>query len=78
MGLKAGKTGHVQRCRRCGRRSYHVRHSACSSCGYGKSAKLRKYNWNKKVEFPTVIPKKKLVKPVKVKKVAAPKAESKK
>jgi len=32
-------------CRRCGRPSYHVSKKKCSSCGFGKSARLRKYNW---------------------------------
>ncbi|MDD2411092.1 MAG: 50S ribosomal protein L37e [Candidatus Methanomethylophilaceae archaeon] len=34
-------------CRRCGKRSYHVRKGACASCGYGKTAKLRSYTWAK-------------------------------
>ncbi|MDH4215252.1 MAG: 50S ribosomal protein L37e [Candidatus Odinarchaeota archaeon] len=33
------------RCRRCGRRSYHVRHKKCAACGFGASARLRQYNW---------------------------------
>jgi large subunit ribosomal protein L37e len=48
MGKKSGKTNLVQRCRRCGKRSYHVRHKKCASCGFGKSARLRKYKWQKK------------------------------
>jgi large subunit ribosomal protein L37e len=32
-------------CRRCGRRSYHVRRKECASCGYGKSSRLRKFSW---------------------------------
>ncbi|MEK6940631.1 MAG: 50S ribosomal protein L37e [Nanoarchaeota archaeon] len=59
MGKKAGKSNRVQRCRRCGKRAFHVRHGVCSSCGYGKSSRLRKYSWNKKVKFPKVIKKKK-------------------
>jgi large subunit ribosomal protein L37e len=47
MGKKSGKVGHF-RCRRCGNHSYHVRDSVCASCGYGKSPKMRKYNWRKK------------------------------
>jgi len=35
----------VIRCRRCGRRSYHIRHKACSACGFGKSEKIRSYAW---------------------------------
>ncbi|MFA5176270.1 MAG: 50S ribosomal protein L37e [Candidatus Nanoarchaeia archaeon] len=47
MGRKSGKRRLVTRCRRCGKRSYHVRHKKCSSCGFGRSAKLRGYNWQK-------------------------------
>jgi len=46
MGRKSGKKTHI-RCRRCGKRTYHIRKKRCSSCGYGKSSKLRKYNWKK-------------------------------
>ncbi|MHA2061154.1 MAG: 50S ribosomal protein L37e [Candidatus Sifarchaeia archaeon] len=38
----------VIRCRRCGRRSYHIRHKACSACGFGKKATLRRYSWQTK------------------------------
>ena len=48
MGKKSGKSKYVIRCRRCGKRSYHVRKKKCSSCGFGKSSKLRKYSWQKK------------------------------
>jgi len=48
MGKKSGKSHLVQRCRRCGKRSYRVRKKTCSSCGYGKSSKLRRYSWQKK------------------------------
>ncbi|MGI6471571.1 MAG: 50S ribosomal protein L37e [Candidatus Methanomethylophilaceae archaeon] len=34
-------------CRRCGNSSYHIRKKTCSSCGYGKTARLRNYNWAK-------------------------------
>lgn len=67
MGKKAGKSGLVQRCRRCGKRSYHVRHNRCSSCGYGDTATLRKYSWNKKKTTPKVMPKKKASKRAKKK-----------
>ncbi len=33
-------------CRRCGKHSYHTRNKACSSCGFGKTAKKRSYKWN--------------------------------
>ncbi|HLC74695.1 MAG TPA: 50S ribosomal protein L37e [Candidatus Nanoarchaeia archaeon] len=47
MGKKSGKKNMI-RCRRCGSRSYHIRHKACSSCGFGKSKKLRSYAWQVK------------------------------
>lgn len=46
-GKKSGKKTHIP-CRRCGSRSYHIRKKRCSSCGYGATSSLRKYNWNKK------------------------------
>lgn len=46
-GKKSGKKTHV-RCRRCGERTYHVQKKRCASCGYGETARLRKYAWNKK------------------------------
>ncbi|MFH1971892.1 MAG: 50S ribosomal protein L37e [archaeon] len=46
MGKKSGKDVHI-RCRRCGKPSYHKINRICSSCGYGKTSKLRKYNWQK-------------------------------
>lgn len=57
MGKKAGKSKFVIRCRRCGKRSYHVRKKKCSSCGFGNSSKLRTYSWKKKKTFPKVIKK---------------------
>jgi len=47
MGRRSGKTSHI-RCRRCGGHSYHKTKKRCSSCGYGDTAKQRKYTWNKK------------------------------
>lgn len=47
MGKKSGKTNFI-RCRRCGKRTYHKTKKACSSCGYGKSKRLRKYSWQTK------------------------------
>ncbi|MCD6248508.1 MAG: 50S ribosomal protein L37e [Hadesarchaea archaeon] len=44
---KRHKTLHI-RCRRCGRRSYHVRKGVCAACGYGSSARIKKYNWKNK------------------------------
>ncbi|CAN6236849.1 unnamed protein product, partial [Urochloa humidicola] len=34
-------------CIRCGRRSFHLQKSTCSSCGY-PAARIRKYNWSVK------------------------------
>lgn len=33
------------RCRRCGRHAYHVQKKKCASCGFGATAKLRRYAW---------------------------------
>ncbi len=46
-GKKSGKKTHIH-CRRCGEHTYHVRKKRCASCGYGDTARLRKYTWNKK------------------------------
>jgi large subunit ribosomal protein L37e len=45
--LHRGKRVHI-RCRRCGRRAYHIRQKACSACGYGESARLRRNSWASK------------------------------
>ncbi|TNJ29995.1 Ribosomal protein L37 [Giardia muris] len=34
-------------CKRCGKHSFHIQKSECSSCGY-PSPKMRRYNWSKK------------------------------
>ena len=47
MGVKSGKKNFI-RCRRCGRRTYHIRKKRCSSCGFGKNSKLRSYNWKRR------------------------------
>ena len=54
MGKKSGKSRFVQRCRRCGKRSYHVRSKKCASCGYGATARLRRYAWQTKRHGKTV------------------------
>jgi large subunit ribosomal protein L37e len=41
---KKNKKVHII-CRRCGRRSYHIREKRCSACGFGRSSKIRKYAW---------------------------------
>ncbi|HYB92766.1 MAG TPA: 50S ribosomal protein L37e [archaeon] len=43
MGKRQSKTHII--CRRCGRRTYNIHKKRCSSCGYGYSTKLRRYNW---------------------------------
>ncbi len=47
QGKRATKSQTVY-CRRCGKKSFHVRKKACSSCGFGKSTKMRSYVWAKK------------------------------
>lgn len=44
MGKKSSGKLHIM-CRRCGKRSYHMKKGVCASCGYGASSKLRNYNW---------------------------------
>ncbi|GAQ91830.1 60S ribosomal protein L37 [Klebsormidium nitens] len=34
-------------CRRCGRRSFHIQKTTCSSCGY-PSKRIRTYQWSQK------------------------------
>lgn len=48
FGRRMGRTVHI-RCRRCGEKTYHVRKKTCSACGFGASAKIRKYSWQNKV-----------------------------
>ncbi|CDO92738.1 unnamed protein product [Kluyveromyces dobzhanskii CBS 2104] len=36
-------------CKRCGRSSYHIQKSTCSSCGY-PAAKMRSHNWAAKAK----------------------------
>ena len=36
-------------CRRCGRSSYHIQKSRCSSCGYPAKT-IRKFNWSVKAK----------------------------
>jgi large subunit ribosomal protein L37e len=46
-GKKSGKKTHMP-CRRCGNVTYHMSKKVCSSCGFGKSSKLRIFSWLKK------------------------------
>ncbi|RLE41441.1 50S ribosomal protein L37e [Candidatus Woesearchaeota archaeon] len=45
MGKKSKGKTHI-RCRRCGRRAYHVRKKKCASCGY-PNKRMRTYSWKK-------------------------------
>ncbi|MFX1319728.1 MAG: 50S ribosomal protein L37e [Promethearchaeota archaeon] len=44
---KKNKKTHI-RCRRCGRRSYHIRKKRCAACGFGASSRIRQYRWARK------------------------------
>ncbi|MGQ9719935.1 MAG: 50S ribosomal protein L37e [Candidatus Jordarchaeum sp.] len=44
---KKHKITHI-RCRRCGKHAYHVRKKSCAACGYGKTKRIRRYNWQNK------------------------------
>ncbi|MHA2366232.1 MAG: 50S ribosomal protein L37e [Candidatus Hodarchaeales archaeon] len=48
FGRRSGKKTHIM-CRRCSHRSYHVQKKRCAYCGFGNSARLRKYNWTNKL-----------------------------
>ena len=43
MGKKNKKTHMI--CRRCGKRAYHIRDGVCSSCGFGKTSKIKSSSW---------------------------------
>jgi len=32
-------------CPRCGSHSYHISKKVCAKCGYGKSKRIKDYNW---------------------------------
>ncbi|MDT8357106.1 MAG: 50S ribosomal protein L37e [Methanomicrobiaceae archaeon] len=52
MGKRQKKT-HIT-CRRCGKVSFHARHKVCSFCGFGRSRRMRSYNWiSKRPKIPT-------------------------
>jgi large subunit ribosomal protein L37e len=42
---KKNKTATHTTCRRCGKHSFNRRKGYCASCGFGKTAKLRKPSW---------------------------------
>jgi large subunit ribosomal protein L37e len=41
-----GKKTHTI-CRRCGKHAYHVQKKVCAACGFGKTSKIRSYNWTR-------------------------------
>jgi large subunit ribosomal protein L37e len=45
--IHRGKTIHI-RCRRCGRRAYHIRRKICAACGVGKTSRQNSYSWSRK------------------------------
>jgi len=47
QGKKSSGKLHIS-CRRCGKKSYHMKKGVCASCGYGRASKLRKFNYIKK------------------------------
>ena len=52
---KKNRKVHIM-CRRCGRRSYHIRKKQCAACGFGRSKRIRRYSWtNKKVNKVRVV-----------------------
>ncbi|MBU2617711.1 MAG: 50S ribosomal protein L37e [Euryarchaeota archaeon] len=46
MGKRQKRT-HIK-CRRCGSVSYNVHTRQCTSCGFGRTSRIRSYNWTKK------------------------------
>jgi large subunit ribosomal protein L37e len=50
---KRQKHTHIA-CRRCGKISFHARHKECSACGFGRSKRMRSYDWTeKRPKIPT-------------------------
>lgn len=45
MGKRSGKVVHIK-CRRCGRVAFNVSKKYCAACGFGRSSRLRRYNWS--------------------------------
>ena len=54
MGKKSSGRALVQRCRRCGKSSYRIRSKKCSACGFGKTAKLKRFAWQTKRNGKTI------------------------
>lgn len=49
MGMNKGKRNKKLhgKCRRCGKKSYHLRKKVCSSCGFGKTSKRNDFTKDK-------------------------------
>ncbi|UCG36601.1 MAG: 50S ribosomal protein L37e [Candidatus Bathyarchaeota archaeon] len=47
FGKHAKKIVHIK-CRRCGRRAYHVRKKRCAACGYGGTSNMKSHSWRTK------------------------------
>ncbi|MFH1445461.1 MAG: 50S ribosomal protein L37e [Nanoarchaeota archaeon] len=45
---KHNKKTHIA-CRRCGKRTYHIRHKECSACGFGRAKKIKKLGSSRKL-----------------------------
>lgn len=54
MGKRGRKGVHI-RCRRCGKHSYNNKKGYCTSCGFRRSKRLRKYNWRRKRRIAGVL-----------------------
>lgn len=44
---KRHKPVHI-RCRRCGRRSFHLQKGVCAACGFGRTRRMYRYSWKTK------------------------------
>ncbi|MDD3041609.1 MAG: 50S ribosomal protein L37e [Methanosarcinaceae archaeon] len=49
MGKKQKRT-HVK-CRRCGSVSYNIHTKQCTSCGFGRTTRMRSYKWQAKCKY---------------------------
>ncbi len=46
MGLNKGKRNQKShgKCRRCGKKSFHLRKKVCAACGFGKTSKRNDFD----------------------------------
>jgi large subunit ribosomal protein L37e len=49
MGKRQKRT-HVK-CRRCGSVSLNIHTKECTSCGFGKTSRMRSYKWQAKCKY---------------------------